>query len=294
MKTPPDGWDDDERQLPEDLVRDLAAAGPRGAQPPLEVLRAAGEGVLPKEVDASAQWHLAQHDDTRRLVHAMNESAGLDADAEAALFARITRDRAAIDRERRSSPWRWQVAAAIGTIAIAGSALWIMQRRDSAVVATPPPVLVAQAPAPSTPEAFLIPLERPDVRISLSSMTWRGRRPDNPVLVALKPALDAFRAADYATADQEFSAVGQRYPDLIEVALYQGISRLFLKDWGGASTSLKRAQAIGDPAFAADVDWYLAIAEERSGDRTAAQGRLQSLCERDASSRACRLLADGK
>jgi hypothetical protein len=289
MKTPPDGWDDDERQLPEDLARDLAATGPRGAQPPLEVLRAAGEGVLPKEVDASAQWHLAQHDGTRRLVDALNDAAGLDADAEAALFARITRETTAIDRERRSSPWRWQVAAAIGTIAIAGSAWWMM-RRDSAVVATPPPVLVAQATAPAVPE-FLIPLERPDVRISLSAMTWRGRRPDNPVLVALKPALDAFRAADYTTADREFSIVAQRYPDLIEVALYQGISRLFLSDWSGASISLKRAQAIGDPAFAGDVEWYLAIAEERSGDRTAARQRLQALCDRDRSSPACAIVS---
>ena len=181
----------------------------------------------------------------------------------------------------------------IGTIAIAGSAWWMM-RRDSAVVATPPPVLVARAAGTRSSRKFLIPLERPDVRISLSAMTWRGRRPDNPVLVALKPALEAFRAADYATADREFSIVAQRYPDLIEVALYQGISRLFLNDWSGASISLKRAQAIGDPAFAGDVDWYLAIAEERSGDRTAAQKRLQSLCERDPSSRACRVLADGK
>ena len=55
-------------------------------------------------------------------------------------------------------------------------------------------------------------------------MTWRGQGPDNPVLVALKPALEAFRAGNYAVADKEFSVVAARYPDLIEVALYQGVA----------------------------------------------------------------------
>ena len=293
MKTPPDGWDDDEEQLPDDLARELTSARPRGKQPALEVLRAAGEGVLPAELDASAQWYLAHNDGARALVTAVNDSAGLDAAAEGRLLERITRDAAAIDRERRSSPWRWQVAAAIGAIAIAGSAWWMVQRGHSAAVATPPPAIVAEAPAPA-PEAFLIPLERPNVRISLSAMTWRGRGPDNPVLVALKPALDAFRAGDYAKADREFSIVAPRYPDLIETALYQGVSRLFLNDWSGAIAELQRAQAIGDPAFAADIEWYLAIAEERSGDRAAARKRLQALCERDPSSPACGIVTTSK
>ncbi len=297
MKTPADGWDEDEQQIPEGLARELAAAGRRGEQPPLDVLRAAGEGVLPGELEASAQAHLARNQRTRGLIGALNDSAALDAEAETRLFNRITQETRAADRERRSPPWRWQVAAALGTVALVGSAWWMTRRADPAIVMAPPPAVAAHAPQRATPAApappaFLIPLERPRVRISLRAMTWRGQGADNPVLVALKPALEAFRAGDDATADREFAIVAERYPDLVEAALYQGVARLFLNDWSGAAVHLKRAQAIGDPAFAGDVAWYLAIAEERSGDVAAAQLRLRSICDRDGSAKACELLPE--
>jgi hypothetical protein len=166
-----------------------------------------------------------------------------------------------------------------------------MMRRDSAVVATPPPVLVAQAPAPAAPGGFLIPLERPDVRISLSTMTWRGSERANPILTALKPALDAFRAGDYQRADAEFSEIDERYPGLVEVALYQGISRLFIGNTAAATASLRAAERIGDDAFRNDVAWYLAVAEERGGNLDAARARLTTLCPDGAGdSRACAVL----
>jgi hypothetical protein len=107
----------------------------------------------------------------------------------------------------------------------------------------------------------------------------------------LKPALDAFRAGDYRLADREFSAIAGRYPDLIEVALYQGISRLFIGDVAGATASLRAAEKIGDEAFRNDVAWYLAVAEERSGNVAAARARLSGLCPNGSGDpRACAAL----
>ena len=81
-----------------------------------------------------------------------------------------------------------------------------------------------------------------------------------------------------------------RYPDLVEVALYQGVTRLFLNDVNGALDRLNRARAIDDPAFADDVAWFLAAARERSGDVAGARRELQSICTRTPASRACQIL----
>ena len=118
-------------------------------------------------------------------------------------------------------------------------------------------------------------LERPEVRISLRALTWRGSERANPILASLKPALDAFRAADYQRADAEFSAIDKAHPGLIEVALYQGIARLFLGDIAGASTSLQRAERIHDPAFANDV---LCALEDQATLRVVAMPSRYSIC----------------
>ena len=146
------------------------------------------------------------------------------------------------------------------------------------MVSTPnQPVAAAPAPSPPPP-AFLLALERPEVRISLPSLTWRGTGAESPMLADLKPALDAFRSGDYGTADREFSAQSTRYPAAIEIALYQGIARLFLNNLEGAVASLTEAQRLADSSFSNDVAWYLAIADERAGRRDKALSRLDAIC----------------
>lgn len=295
MRVPPDGWDDDERDIPEDLAAELSRI--QGAVAlPIDVLRAAGTGVLPDDLDRAAQEYLAREPHARALVEELNETTALDAHGEARLFARISREAQEV-RAPQTSRWMWQAAAAIGAIAIAGS-IWFASTRERsaapsvAVTHTPPAAATEKPAAVTPPETFLIPLERPDVRVSLRALTWRGSERANPVLTALKPALDAFRAGDYQRADREFSAVGKAYPDLVEVALYQGVSRLFLGNFEGATTSLRAAEKIGDDAFKNDVAWYLAIAEERGGNAAAARARLTSLCANGSGDpRACAAVA---
>ena len=293
MKTPPDGWDDDERDIPEELERELSNL--RGAETalPLDVLRAAGTGVLPEPLERAAADYLAREPRARQLVDALIEGAELDPHSEARVYARISRELPRTSASPRVWTGSWQIAAALGAIAVAG-VLWSTLRRDQ----SPAPSIAVTQPAPtppaaaaSRPETFLLPLERPNVRIGLRSLTWRGAERGNPIMAALKPALDAFRAGDYQRADAEFTVVSKTHPNLIEVALYQGVSRLFLNDVAGAKVSLQSAEKIGDASFANDVAWYLAIADERGGDRAAARARLVQLCPNAAGDpRACAAL----
>jgi hypothetical protein len=289
MKTPPDGWDDDEREIPEELTRELSAM--QGATAlPIDVLRAAGTGVLPEDLERAAQDYLSREPRARALVEDLDDATTLDAHGEARLLARISHEANALRAPQTASRWMWQAAAALAAIAIAGS-IWLTLSREPseapAVAVTQAPQAVTPAAAPP-PESFLVPLERPEIRISLRAMTWRGAAPENPVLAALKPAFDAFRAGDYAAADRAFTEVGGRYPNLVEVALYQGVARLFLGDVAGATTSLRAAEKIGDDAFKNDVAWYLAVAEERAGNAAAARTRLEALCARGTGDpRAC-------
>jgi hypothetical protein len=288
MKVPPDGWDDDEREIPEDLASELSKM--QGATAlPIDVLRAAGTGVLPDDLEQAAQSYLSREPRARALVDELNDSAELDELSEARLHARISREAQSIPRTRQTG-WYWRAAAAVAAIALAGSAWWIGRSEPPSIAVTSPaagtaPVGPASQPAPQT---FLVPLERPEIRISLRAMTWRGAAPENPVLAALKPAFDAFRAGDYAAADRAFTEVGGRYPNLVEVALYQGVARLFLGDITGATASLQAAETIADAAFEHDVAWYLAVAEERAGNAAAARTRLERLCARGTGDpRAC-------
>lgn len=296
MNTHPD-WTGDEEEMPTELAHDLWSLRPDDSRLSIAVLRAAGAGVLPPHLEAAAQEYLARSPEARQLIRDLDDLSQLDADAEARLFERISQEAARVDVTSTAWIWRWSAAAAIGTIAIAGAALWMTEPSGPNVVA--PPVVVnapassgvAAPAAPARTASFQLPLERPDLRISLKAMTWRGAANGNPVLAALKPAFDAFRAGDFARADLEFTAVSRRYPDLIEVALYQGVSRLFVDDAAGALESLRRASSLADPAFAADVAWYLAVAEERAGNVVAARAGLVAACRADAgrNERACQV-----
>lgn len=292
MKTPPDDWDEHERDLPEELAGQLSNLRSSATALPIDVLRAAGADVLPDDLERTALQHLAQDPRARALVDELNASATLDSHSEARLYARISRETQSMP-QRRLAPWLWRAAAAVGAVTILGATWWTLGREratESAVAVAQPPAAApaASTPAPTQPETFQLPLEKPEIRISLRSLTWRGAERGNPVLAALKPALDAFRAGDYRRADEEFSVVGRTHPNLIEVALYQGVSRLFLNDVAGAKVSLQSAEKIGDAVFANDVAWYQAIADERSGDRAAARARLVQLCPNAAGDpRAC-------
>ena len=231
MKTPADGWDDDERQALEsdDLGRDFEAVRARQALGPAD---------------------------------------------EARLLARIHREAQASRKPARTSMGSRVLLAAAAILLIVGT-IWVLRREPSSTaVKSSAPTVVSATPAP----VLYLALEKPAVKISPATLAWRGPVEKNPLLADLKPAFDAFRADDYARADREFSAIAGKYPKSIEISLYQGVARLFLGNVAGAIESLTAAERLGDSAFAWDVAWYRAIADERAGTLSAARTRLTGLC----------------
>jgi hypothetical protein len=235
-----------------------------------ELLQSEGLGA---ELEAIRVRHALAPEDESRLLERIHEEAR----------------RSGTRRAGRS--WRWGLltAAAVGLVAVGTT--WIFRRAERAALEgiKPPEPTVAVA----TPPVFYLALEKPDLKVSPSALEWRGPRGENRLLADLKPAFDAFRAGDYPRADREFSALSGTYPQSVEIALYQGVARLFVGDIAGAMTSLTAAERVADRSLAWDVGWYRAVAEERAGNPAAARARLTGLCAQpDARARtACDALA---
>jgi hypothetical protein len=135
----------------------------------------------------------------------------------------------------------------------------------------------ANGMAPRALPPVQIAYDKPAVKLSPSALTWRGEGSANPFLRDLAPAFDAYRAGDFARAVAEFNRVSTIYPEAIEVLFYQGVSRMLAGDHEGAIAPLEAASRLGNAAFADDVAWYLAVAQQRSG-KADARAKFAALC----------------
>jgi TolA-binding protein len=298
VSEPQDGWEREEREALAEVEGQLAAVRERHRHdPPLGQLRAAQADALPTDLQRDVEEHLGVSPWSRALLAGVDrDDAPLDADASARLLARIQREaaRPAVDARAR---WWWPALASVAFGAAAIVAWVVVGGRDGAAPSTSPSTDVASTPAAATPAAplstptppFLLAFAAPDVRVSLGALTWRGTAGNNTLLADLKPALDAYRQGDYASADRLFTALAPTYPKAIEVLFYQGVTRLLLDDAKGAIAALDAAEGVGDATFAADVRWYRAVAEQRAGNAADARARLDLLCREGgaAAARAC-------
>jgi hypothetical protein len=283
VKIPADGWDRDERDAVEALRTELDAVQARHAEDPsLGLLRAARADALPEPLQENVGDHLARSAWSRALAQGLDDAdVALNPSEESRLLARIQRDAKRSIEPRAGRSWRWNIAlaGAAALFLVAGSVVIFRNIliQQPAPQQRQPEATVAVAPPPPAP-VFRLALEKPDVKLSPSALTWRGSGGENRYLADLKPAFDAFRSGDYATADREFSTLSARYPSAVEVSFYQGVARLFLNDVPGAITSLTAAERLADNSFGWDVGWYRAVAEERAGNVAAARDRLSRLC----------------
>lgn len=219
---------------------------------------------------------LLESEELGRQLAAVRQRHTLGAEDEARILAKVRRE--AQMETTTAIGWRrwWLPLAAAAAVVVAGT-IWLTTHQASPT-SEPirPPQGAAAAGQPTV--VFRLPLEKPAIKISPSALAWRGPQRENPLLADLRPAFDAFRASDYARADDEFSKLAGKYPNSIEVAFHQGVSRLLIGNVQGALTSLRAAERLADSSFAWDVQWYLAVAEERTGDAAAARTRLTRLC----------------
>lgn len=278
MKEPADGWDLDEREALEPVAGEIAALRARHANDPsLELLRAARADALPSDLQGPVSDHLTQSAWSRALVDGANDvDHSLDAPSADRLYARITKSPAErpgwFSAARRVS----RLAAAAAALVII-AALWVSWRR-------PAPAEPSKPIAPETTVAraqsapFELPLRKPEVRLSVSALTWRGSSSASSLVDDLAPALDAFRSSDYARAAQLLEPLERQYPKATEPPFYRGISLLFLNDPRAAIDELQTAARLADSTFSMDVAWYLAAANVRAGRPAAARVYLEPLC----------------
>lgn len=293
MSTHPDDIDREERDALAGLEEQLEALRDRHrGDPPLELLRAARADALPSELQDAAGEHLSKSEWSRALVEGLeHEEPVLDPQAHRRLYAKID-GRIAQERDSQGFKIWFRYLLITPAIAVAVLAIWfVVYRPDQTVlqpIATPPPVAVA--PAGDAP-VFQLALDKPDVRLSPASLTWRGATNDNQLLADLKPALDAYRQNDYESTNRLLTPLATQYPNAVEVHFYQGISRLFLAEPALAINSFAAAEKVADDTFIADILWYRAIAEQHAGNNADARARLEALCHGSRSpQRACAAL----
>ena len=281
MKTPPDGWDRDEREALAPLAAELAEVRARHAgDPPLDLLRAAHADALPAELQARVAEHLADSPWSRALVAGASDvEHALDASDAERLLARINR-RANARPSWLSNIRVWAPIAATAALVVIVAVAWSSTSRGRSAAPAAPPAVSAKPEATiarATPAPYQLPLDKPDVRLSIGALTWRGSS-DTTLVDDLAPALDAYRQADYARAAHALEAIEGRYPASIEAPFYRGLSLLLLNDAAGAIVELQKADRLNDATFAPDVTWYLAVAEQRAGKTAAARAHLEALC----------------
>ena len=298
MSTDRHEWDREERQALDGLEDQIDAMRRRHlGDPPLELLRAARVDALPEDLHTSVSEHLAASAMSRTLAEGLGDDAPtLSDDEQERLFARIMKDVRKEAAPARVWGWLRPVLVGTGIVAVA-SLVWIVSKgTEVGERLAPPETQVVVALPPAVPP-FLLPFEKPGVRLGMGALTWRGSSPStsddgNQLLADLKPGLDAYRGNDYATANRELTALASRYPGTIEILFYQGVSRLFLNDYAGAIAAFDAADAVGDRTFASDVAWYRAVAEQRSGHDARARAQLDAICNARGSDagRACTAL----
>jgi hypothetical protein len=145
---------------------------------------------------------------------------------------------------------------------------------------------------PASP-AFVLVLEPAPVKLTANALVLRSAAQQASFVDDAAPAFDAYRGGGYAAAADAFAQLAPRYPRAVELPFYLGVSRLLSGNAAAAASALRTARAIGDPSFADDITWYLAVAGERAGDRAAARVELDALCRGTSAyaARACAAFA---
>ena len=279
MKLQRDDWDDEERQMLKDVGAELEQIRARhAADPSFELLRAADAQALPEPLQEGIAEHLSKSAWSRALVGSPDDfEPAFDADAERRLLARIKRESTAKPQAARWWSTAWLPALAAAAVLVV--AVVIFRRGDTLRPAEQPPTAPETQVAAVTPAEFTLPLDKPDVKLTAAALVLRSTGRNSAFVDEIAPAINAYRSNNYADADKQFQALESRYPKSVEIPFYRGISRLFLNDAAGAVQSLETARRLDDDTFAPDIAWYLAVAQEHTGQRTRARAELDALCK---------------
>jgi predicted Zn-dependent protease len=94
----------------------------------------------------------------------------------------------------------------------------------------------------------------------------------------LVDALVTYQHGEYAKAAEQLAAVTRVHPDAPDAWLYLGVARLMADRPADAIAPLERAARAAADARIDAIAWYLATAEQRTGQADRARARLENLC----------------
>ena len=252
--------------------------------PDPDLLLARRSDALDAAVRARLEQHLAICEDCSRFALDL-DALNLD-EPDDSIESRVL---ARIRRSKRAGPAPWLGVAAGLVIAVGLAALWWTRSLP------PPRSQTASAPAPiqrlpssetSSPTLEMPPtvalwtIEPAPVRVPLTSLgvPRNGSGADAGAAAGLIEALAPYQRGDFGPAVDGLEQFVRQYPDQADAYLYLGVSYLMVDRPSSAVTSLERARSLASPNRHAEIDWYLATAEQRSGLIDASRARLRELC----------------
>jgi hypothetical protein len=188
----------------------------------------------------------------------------------------LNRVRGRVFGQTRSRSRAVRVAAvAAAVLAVVAVYLW---RQPSVQRATHQ---TAVAQPKKTIDRYRLALEIAPLRLPFAAAIVLRGKDDTVSQVYLKElgqALAPYRSSKYADAVAALAVLRKRYPKAVEPPFYEGVTRLLMEDANGSLAPLVTAQSIGGEALNDDIDWYLAVAYERTGQWKKSVVLLKRLC----------------
>jgi hypothetical protein len=187
----------------------------------------------------------------------------------------------------QSGRWRLAAVAAV-LLACAATVVWVRSpstsmTRGGAGGATSggtkaPPPQVSETLREHVDVAANWTIEAAPVRVPMSSLGTSRSGEAASSGTTLSDALAPYQEGRYADAIPLLETVAQREPGSVDAAFYLGVARLLSDHAADAVAPLERAATLAPRRRRAEIAWYEATAEQRSGKTDAARTRLQALC----------------
>jgi len=240
----------------QDLHSRTASAAPC---PPLNLLLAVGQDVLPPDVEQQVTAHIQTCGLCQMLIKDFADlpEANLTVLHSADIRATIPRPQHVAGEVRSHTSRSVFAIAAMVLFALCGFAAYRAFHQPTA----PPLVAVVEAPKRITPFEKLAP---PDMALDMGS---RGSHHQAaPSADQLLPAFTAYNSGDYATAQTAFATLAQQYPKSDLPLLYLGVTDLLLGKNREAADVLSKADTLAAPTRKEHIAWYRALAAQRTDD----------------------------
>jgi hypothetical protein len=226
--------------------------------PPLALLRAHQEGVLPDALASDVNLHIEECSLCQMLLTDLQHvpQPGITPNERDEILRKLPQASTKVP-----ASWRWYAASAAAILlAVAGAFLFLRQpqanQSDQAVI----------QPAPTTqPISPRLQIAKLAVPIGLApGLALRGEAPaQQPTAAEMSPAFEAYAKDDYPLAAQRFTELADRFPRAEIPFLYLGVTQLLQQDNTHALTTLTRADSLAQQNRSDQKDaatWYHALA----------------------------------